>query len=352
MEMVFRKIEYLIEGDAWKQKILNNGPWTGEKIWKKTAKHGIFFALSFLIGNLLLAYIIGSEALLEIVTDNPLNHLRGLTAMILFSLLFYGIFARFREQACTFICPYGRFQSVLLDEHSIVVAYDYKRGEQRGQFVKRQPREDRLAAGLGDCIDCGLCVDVCPTGIDIRNGTQMECVNCTACIDACNRVMSRVGFPAGLIRYASQNGIALGEKLKITPRIIVYSALLVLLSGFLAFLLLNRAEVETSLLRTPGTLYQELPADRISNLYLVKVMNKTNLDKPITLKLENLPGEIKIAGSKLLARKQELAESAVVIEIPRDALTAESTPIEVGIYSEGALIEVLRTSFMGPARSP
>ena len=191
MEMVFRKIEYLIEGDSHQQRALDKAPWTAAKIRKKVGKHAIFFGLSFIVGNTLLAYIIGTEQLFQIVTDSPAKHLEGLTAMILFTLVFYAIFARFREQACTFICPYGRLQSTLLDENTIVVAYDYKRGEKRGPWRRGQPLEQRQAAGHGDCIACRQCVAVCPTGIDIRNGTQMECVHCTACIDACDDVMDK-----------------------------------------------------------------------------------------------------------------------------------------------------------------
>jgi len=217
MEMVFRKLEYLIEGDSHEQRALAQAPWTGKKIAKKVIKHALFFGLSFIIGNTLLSYIIGTETLFHIITDNPLNHLTGLTFMLLFSLLFYAIFARFREQACTFICPYGRLQAALLDENSVVVAYDHKRGEKRGRLNRSQSWEDRRAQGGGDCVDCRQCVVVCPTGIDIRNGTQMECVNCTACIDACDNVMDKIGRSRGLIRYASLDGIERGERLKLTP---------------------------------------------------------------------------------------------------------------------------------------
>src|SRR5579862_2620741 len=200
MEMVFRKIEYFIEGDSAAQRALNKAPWTGNKIAKKFLKHFIFLALSFIVGNTLLSYIIGTEQLYKIVTDSPVNHLQGLTFMVVFTLVFYGIFARFREQACTFICPYGRFQSALLDENTLVVAYDYKRGEKRAPLKRNETGEQRRTAGAGDCVNCFACVSVCPTGIDIRNGTQMECVHCTACIDACDGIMEKIGRPRGLIR--------------------------------------------------------------------------------------------------------------------------------------------------------
>ena len=349
MEMVFRKIEYWIEGDAPRQRLLNAAPWTGDKVAKKALKIFIFLGLSFAISNLLLAYIIGSEAWKALVTDSPVVHPQGFTAMVLFSLLFFGIFARFREQACTFVCPYGRFQSVLLDDNSIVVAYDHKRGENRGRWSRKQTRDQRRAQSLGDCINCTMCVQVCPTGIDIRNGTQMECVNCTACIDACNSVMEKIHLPPGLIRYASYNNIERGEPLKATPRIAVYGVVLVALTGLLGFLLAARAPVDVNLLRAPGTLFQEQSNGDISNLYLVKVINKTSRSIPVDLRLEDLDGTIQIAGQTLVARARGLAESSVVVAIHRDRLPQRRTPLTIGVFAEGKKIQTLKTVFLGPS---
>jgi cytochrome c oxidase accessory protein FixG len=268
--------------------------------------------------------------------------------MVLFALMFYALFARFREQACTFICPYGRFQSVLLDEHSIVVAYDHKRGEPKRRFAKAAPYDLRKSQGIGDCVDCHLCVAVCPTGIDIRNGTQMECVNCTACIDACNGVMDKLSFPRGLIRYASLNGIQSGERLGVTPRLAGYCAILFLLFALLTYLLVSRTDVEASALRAPGTLFQALPGGDISNLYLVKVMNKTSRDVGIDFKLEQPEGRITIAGTRLVARSQGLAESAAIVQIPRAHLHGASTPIAIGVYAEGKKMQTLKSNFVGP----
>jgi len=348
MEMVFRKIEYLIEGDSYEQRQLDKSEWTFTKVRKKTLKHVIFITLSFIIGNWLLMYIIGSDAWFNLVTDNPANHIKGLSAMILFSLLFYGIFAYFREQACTFICPYGRLQSVLLDENSIVVSYDHKRGEKRGRFLRSTPLEERKASGMGDCVNCTLCVQACPTGIDIRNGTQMECVNCTACIDACDSVMDRVGFPRGLIRYASETNIQRGEKLKLTPRIIIYSIILILLTSFLSYLLISRDDIETHILRAPGTLYQTMPNGDINNLYLMKVMNKTIKEIPMALKLESPPGTLTIPGGNLLIPPEALKESAVIVQLARKNLTGPSTPVVIGVYENDKKISQIKTSFIGP----
>jgi len=349
MEGVFRKIEYWIEGDAFEQRQRDKAPWTFSKMRVKALKHVVFLALSFVVGNWLLMYIIGSDAWIKLVTDNPLNHLKGLTAMVLFTMLFYGIFARFREQACTFICPYGRFQSVLLDDNTIVVAYDHKRGEQRGSFLRSKPVEQRRAEGKGDCVDCKLCVQVCPTGIDIRNGTQMECVNCTACIDACDSVMDRVGFPRGLIRYASESNIQRGEKLRFTPRLVIYTVVLCLLTGLLGFLLLSRSPVEANILRTPGTLYQAMPNGDISNLYLMKMFNKTNRDVPVSLRLETPPGgTVTVAGGDLLVPGEKMVQSAVVVQLPPASLSGVSTPVVIGIYAGEERIGKAKTRFMGP----
>lgn len=348
MEMVFRKIEYLIEGDAHQQRALNQAPWTASKLLKKTAKHGIFLALSFIVGNTLLAYIIGNEQLFAIITDNPMNHLSGLTFMILFTLLFYGIFARFREQACTFICPYGRLQSTLLDENSIVVAYDYKRGERRGPLRRSQSADQRKSSGLGDCIDCHQCVSVCPTGIDIRNGTQMECVNCTACIDACDAVMDKIKRPRGLIRYASLNGIERGERLRVTPRLVGYGVVLLALIGLWTVLVFTRSDVEATILRAPGTMFQETPEGRLSNLYTVKVVNKTARELPVSFKLENVSGDLQVMGGKVVVPPQQLVENSVLIELEPALVEGGNLPVLIGVYVAGEKVDTIKTSFIGP----
>jgi cytochrome c oxidase accessory protein FixG len=343
MEMVFRKIEYWIEGDARKQIALSKQPWTAQKVFKKTLKHSLFFAISFLIGNTFLAYIIGSEKLLKIISDPPSQHIAGLMAMVIFSTIFYGVFAFFREQVCTLVCPYGRLQGVLLDQNSIVVAYDFKRGEQRGKLSKNQERKS-----FGDCVDCHQCVEVCPTGIDIRNGTQLECINCTACIDACNTVMKKLKWPTGLIRYDSYNGISMGKKLGLSPRIFGYSIILLVLLIVTATFLFMRSPVETTILRTPGLLFQETPEGNISNLYNLKVINKTYREKPIRLKLRSPQGRIKMVGGELIVPDGGLTETAFFVEIPIKNLIFVNTPIEIEIYSGQKLLDHIRTSFLGP----
>jgi cytochrome c oxidase accessory protein FixG len=349
MEMVFRKIEYLLEGDAHEQRALDAMPWNFRKFVRKTLKHLIFLGLSFVIGNTLLAYIIGSQQLLAIQFDDPRNHLVGLAFMALFTLVFYSIFARFREQACTFICPYGRFQSTMLDENSMVVAYDQKRGEKRGPLHREQTPEQRAVAGLGDCVACRQCVAVCPTGIDIRNGTQMECINCTACIDACDAIMDKVGRPRGLVRFASHNNIEHGAKQHFTPRMKLYASLLGALVMLFLFLVFTRSDVQTTLLRAPGALFQQTAGGKFQNLYTVKVINKSSRDLPLQLKLENLSGTVRLMGmGAFIVPKANLAQTSVLIELDPAVLTGASTKLKLGVFSGDRRLETVTTVFAGP----
>jgi len=348
MEMVFRQIEYWIEGDAPAQKRLDKAPWSLNKILRKSAKHSIFFGMSFFVGNLLLAYIIGSDALIELITDDPRNHLQGLTAMLAFTLLFYAIFSRFREQACTFICPYGRFQSALLDENTLIVAYDHKRGEDRDKLKTGQTVEERKESGAGDCVDCGYCRAVCPTGIDIRNGSQMECVNCTACIDACNMIMHKTGQEPGLIRYASLDGIETGTPQRFTMRMKLYTLLLVILVSALGVMLASRSPVKTIILRSPGSLYQQLPSGHIANLYTVRFTNKTQVEKTLRCDLLTPEGTALFPGGNITVPPQGQAQGALLLQINPDILTGTLTDTIVGIYEGDTLIQEIDLQFPGP----
>lgn len=345
MEMVFRKVEYWIEGDYMAQKKLKKQPWDTEKILKKGAKHAIFLFISFLIMHTFISYLIGFEEMVALVQTSPSENMAGFIAMIGFTGAFYGVFAKLREQVCTTICPYGRFQGVMLDRNSVVVAYDHVRGESRGKFRKTQ---DRPAVGLGDCIDCHQCVQVCPTGIDIRNGTQLECVNCTACIDACDNIMDKVGLDRGLIRYASEANIADGKPFQFTTRLKAYTGVLTVLMGVLVALLVLRSDIEATILRTPGMLYQEQAENKVSNLYNFKVVNKTLEEVPFEFRLENVTGEIKMVGDLLPVDGQSIGEGALFIHLDRSDLTGMSTKIKVGVYAEGEKLQTINTTFLGP----
>jgi len=359
LEMVFRRIEYWIEGDSASQIRLKKTPWNAEKIIKKGSKHAIFYALAFVISNLFLAYIIGKDQLFEIITDPPSEHAGGLTAMIIFSGVFYGVFAFMREQVCHFVCPYGRMQSVMLDNNSINVMYDYKRGEHRAKIGDRNKviaGKATLAdlglpsgADFGDCIECSQCVKVCPMGIDIRNGTQLECVHCTACIDACDAVMDKIDKPRGLIRYASENSIRNETKKIITPRVAGYSGVLVVLLTVFITLMSMRADLETTILRQPGTLYQELPNDIYSNIYEIKVINKTFDTKDYELRLISPAGEMVSLGNIDSIEPQNLAEGRFLIKLNKDRLTGLQTTLTFGVYSGNEQIETITSGFIGPA---
>jgi cytochrome c oxidase accessory protein FixG len=345
LEMVFRKIEYWIEGDSKDQRKLKAAPWTSNKFFKKLTKHIVFFAIAFIISNIFLSYIIGIDALLKIISDPPSEHLQGLFAIIVFSGVFYFVFSNFREQACTIVCPYGRLQGVLLDRDSIVIAYDNVRGEPRKRYRRDEGWENR-----GDCIECYQCVEVCPTGIDIRNGIQLECVNCTACIDACDDIMDKIKRPRGLIRYASLNSIEKKTKWRFTPRAIGYSALLTVLVSVLVILLLNRTDFSVTVLRTPGLLYQEQPNNMVSNLYDLNIVNKTFDKIPVSLKLEGIEGELKLIGNDIVIEPQGNVDAKFLVLLPKVELTKMSTPIEVGVYSGNKLIKKVSTSFLAPLK--
>ncbi len=346
MEMVFRKIEYLIEGDANDQRRLNAAPFTMEKVVKKTTKHVVFLAISIIIAHTCMAYLIGVEKTWAIIQNSPSQNLAGFTGLFAFTLIFYGVYARFREQACVVVCPYGRLQGVLLTKDSIVVAYDWLRGEPRGKIQKNKVQETKT----GDCIDCKLCVHVCPTGIDIRNGTQLECVNCTACIDACDEVMLKIDKPKGLIRYSSYNSIKNGVVRLLTPRVIGYVIVLIGLLSFLSFNLLTRSDVETTVLKVPGTLYQRDDIGFITNLYNIEFVNKTFNDLPLEMKVESPADAIfmKPDGKPIIVPAEGMLKTIGFLKIPADKITQSKSIVYLGVYENGRLIEKIKVKFIGP----
>ncbi|MDX1444922.1 cytochrome c oxidase accessory protein CcoG [Lishizhenia sp.] len=345
MEMVFRRIEYWIEGDYKAQKKLAKSPWNREKIWKRSLKYTLFFGLSFIIANTFLAYIIGYEQVWDIATTPPAQHIVGFIAILIFTFIFFMVFLKLREQVCTTICPYGRLQGVLLDSKSLNVIYDYKRGEKRAKFNKKV---DRKEAGQGDCIDCNQCVNVCPTGIDIRNGIQLECINCTACIDACDFMMEKTNQPKGLIRYDSEDGVAKKENFRFTPRVIAYTIVLVGLLGLLTTLLMLRSDFEVTLLRTRGTLFEQNDAGEIYNIYDINIINKTNKDLPVHFEIIDHEGRIEMVGNDITLKARDAAKSKFIIYIEPKDLTSLKTDLKIGIYEGEELVETVKTTFIAP----
>lgn len=346
MELLFRRIEYWIEGDWTHQRKLDQSPWDREKIIKRIAKHAIFWVISFLIANTFLAYIIGSDELWNIQTDPLGKHIGGLISIAIFTTVFYFVYARLREQVCTTICPYGRLQGVLLDPNSMVVAYDHHRGESRAKFKKD---EDRKSVGKGDCIDCGQCVHVCPTGIDIRNGTQLECINCTACIDACDHMMDSVGLDKGLIRFVSENGIKNRTPFQWTRRVISYSILLIVLLGVLTTFLITRNDFETYIMRQRGTTFQMTSDGKVSNIFEINLINKTKYTFDVKLQLEGNVGEIETVVDQLTLKEQNQLKERFIVKLPYAQIENGKRILYIKIYGNGKEIQRVKTKFIGPS---
>jgi cytochrome c oxidase accessory protein FixG len=349
LEMVFRRIEFWIDGDRGAQIRLAKQDWNSEKIRKRVTKWIIFFLISFLIANVFLAYLIGSDNLLKMVTEGPAGNISTLVTLLIFTSIFYFVFTWFREQVCIIACPYGRMQGVLLDDKSINVTYDHVRGEGETGRAKFDKRENRAETGKGDCIDCNQCVIVCPTGIDIRNGTQLECINCTACIDECDTIMEKVGLPKGLIRYASEDEIVKKEKFTLSLRMKGYIVVLTILIGVLVSLLFMRNDVEATVLRLPGQLFEH-KGDNISNIYTYKVVNKTVKDfDSVYFKLASPKGTLKMVGIPAIkVIKEGMSKGTLFIEINPAFLKGDKTKVKIEVYNKKELIETTTANFLGP----
>jgi len=347
LEMIFRKIEYAIEGDRNKQIRLDQQPWNSEKIWKRGLKWSIFLLISLIITHFMFMYIVGYEEVFRIMKEGPFARPTNFLVMIMFTAAFYFVFAWFREQVCTLVCPYGRLQGVLIDKETINVFYDYQRGENRSKWRKG---EDRAAAGKGDCIDCHQCVVVCPTGIDIRNGQQLECINCTACIDACDEVMEKVGLPKGLIRYASINQIEKKESFKFTNRMKASTVILALLMVFLGFLLNNRGTMEAKFLKPPGSTFF-VRDGQITNTYNYTFLNKSNKTMTVTIKvLEPNNGTINVSGgNKIVLKRDAMLKGTINVSFPEKQITLSKQNVTIGVYDmDGKLLDSFQTYFEGP----
>lgn len=343
LEMVFRKIEIWIEGDQFKRKKLDDGPLTTIKVLKKTLKHGIYLFISFLIANTFLAYLIGSSQLIKIITEPVSQHLSGFISISIFTFVFYLVFSKMRELVCTVVCPYGRLQGVLLDNQSIIVAYDYERGEPR---AKRTKGEDNLS---GDCIDCKLCVDVCPTGIDIRNGTQMECVNCTACIDACDMVMEKINRPTRLIGFKSEDEIKNKKAFHLNKRIYAYAAVLGILITVLSYLLITRSDIKTTILRAGGTLYQLRDKEKaVSNLYNVEMINKTAKSIKFNIVPENPAVKIQYIQKQDTIAYGGIAKLTFFVILPQNEIKKYKSVVKFKLIANDKIADRFETTFIGP----
>jgi cytochrome c oxidase accessory protein FixG len=300
--------------------------------------------ISFFISNIFLAYIIGTDALFKIITDPVEEHVIGLLSIVVFTLAFYGVFAYVREIVCTTICPYGRLQGVLLDDQSTTVAYNEKRGEPRGKQKKGVEDPDK-----GDCIDCELCVHVCPTGIDIRNGIQLECVSCTACIDACDAVMEKINKPKRLIGFYSLGEIeGEGEFKKNKTRHVIYAVVLTFLIGIFGYMIFSRSEIGGSLLRATGSSYQLRPDGTVSNLYTLELLNKSGREIDFEIAPADSKMQIQLVNKITRLGRDGSAKLSFFLIGDRKDIETYKTKIKVNILSEGKIVETMKTTFIAP----
>lgn len=338
MEMIFRRIEWWIEGSPVEQARRHAGPWNADRIWRTGVKIILFAVISFAIANTFLAYVVSSDTLLKYVTDGPWAHIELFGGLVFFTFVFFMVFYRFREQACLIACPYGRYMSALVDENTIAVTYDSKRGEPRSKWTREDVAAHKVAedsftrpSQRGACVDCHQCVTVCPTGIDIRNGIQLECVNCTACIDVCDEVMTKVGMDTGLIRYTSLKAVENGTTSFFTKRIMAYLGVWVALMVAVVTLFATRQDLDIVVLRQEGTTWVTTNVGLV-NFYRIQLINKTPSPMPYTMRVKSpngyvlkplgLPSRVSpeqiLKGRFLLVRGAEAPQSSeqhVVIEV-------------------------------------
>lgn len=332
LEIVYRRIEYLFMGNYRKGKLKEIGK------FKRLGMHLSFMLISVVFTNVFLMWFIGPEGLARLIQEPVQENLKGFSIMLGISAFYYWIYSNFREQVCTMICPYGRMQGVLLDSQSISVIYDYKRGEPRG------------AKNVGDCIDCSSCLAVCPTGIDIRNGTQLECIHCTACIDECNSVMKRIQKPYNLIRYDSVKGIETGKRSVFTTRTLAYAGVLFVLFIFLAFTVSRRTSLDVSLLRMPGSLYQQPDEQTVMNLYNLKLINKSENARTVEVLLLSPEGIVEVAGKPLLIESRGHVEAVLMVKINKATITGKNTDLRIGFFDNQELLETTSINFIGPTK--
>lgn len=308
LEHVYRQIERLIDGDAVRRRNLAAAPLSLSKATKRIAKHSLYIVASGIITHLFLAYFVSLSQVWKMVLGAPADHWEIFVTVAVATAILYFNFAWFREQLCIVICPYGRLQSALIDDNTLVIGYDTKRGEPRG----------RASGAAGDCVDCGRCVQVCPTGIDIRQGLQMECVGCTGCIDACDDVMTRLGRPRGLIRYDSQAGFVHRRTRWIRPRTIFYSVMLLIGVAVAAWAGSTLKPATLGVTRMTGAPYV-VDAQSVRNQFLVRVVNKHNARASFTVRTVQTPADARQVGFESTVEIAPLGEivQPLIVQQPR-----------------------------------
>ncbi len=341
LDHVFRRIERWIDGDAQDRRRLDEEIWNSGKSFRRILKHGIYIVLCLLIAHVLLAYFVSIPGLYQMIRQSPFENVGAFGFVTVLGLILYGNFAWFREQFCIILCPYGRFQSALIDDDSVVIGYDEERGEPRG---KASDPEN------GDCIDCHRCVQVCPTGIDIRQGLQMECIACSNCVDACDEIMDKLERPRGLIRYDSMNGLAHKGRRILRPRLIVYMILVVLGAAVFTTAVATRLKPATlAVARMPGAPYY-LADNNIRNAYMVTVVNKRNEPTSYTLSVDtgDVPATVTGTDEVVVLDGNKDTRRTVVVVINGDQY--ESTfPVAITLEETGRDMQITQqVEFLGP----
>ncbi|MEO5917584.1 MAG: cytochrome c oxidase accessory protein CcoG [Luteolibacter sp.] len=341
LDHVYRRIERWIEGDAPARRALEKAPWTAGKISKRLLKHFLFAAIAAAIAHVFLSYFVSLGRLYDFMQEGPLQHVTAFGIVLFLTLVLWFCFGYFREQFCIIMCPYGRLQSALTDDDTVNVGYDEKRGEPRGAKGKAE----------GDCIDCRRCVQVCPTGIDIRNGLQLECIGCTACIDACDDIMTKVDRPKGLIRYDSFNGFAGKKRRYLRPRVYAYCALAGLGLAALILVASNKARPFIATISRAGGAGFFSDDASVRNIYKVRVFNKRNQTATVTIHLgKGTPAGYQLSGadqSFSLPALSEMSRTCVVFAPLASYVGTSDIVIEVHA-DPGDVILKKTARFLGP----
>jgi cytochrome c oxidase accessory protein FixG len=327
MEFLFRPIERLVEGGRSGSLALDKQ--RSHFHPRRLLKYAIYVVLALFLAHTFLAYFVGTEALAQWIRRSPADHPTSFLVMAGTTLAIFGDFAYFREQTCLVACPYGRMQSVLLDRQSLIVAYDPTRGEPRMKGKVRPP-------GAGDCIDCGACVTTCPTGIDIRDGLQMECIHCTQCADACDEIMTRVGKPTGLIRYSSRELLEGHKRHLIRPRTVLYPLALALFLGAFTYALATRDAADVTVLGGQGEPFTQQAGGQIANQLRVKIANRTHDDHDYRIEVVGATGgSVVVPQNPLRVATGQSAETPLFVLLPRSVFHDGEHRVTVRV-SDGA----------------